>query len=279
MTDITSPVTPVLVAHVDKLERRRNRLIVTIAAIAAVVLVAVVTVGMDLVYSAAVDAHRTAEQTVGLQQTNHDLLLQVKADDAIIQADDAILKRATDGAAQQRSSDVVTGLEVCLLYRVGCPTDPTSTTTAPPAGPAPVAPAAAPPAPVAPRAAQPTTTTTTVPARPPITTRLGTAVDGAATCALALAYLATHQAPGFTDVCGPNAAAGPCAAFGIGADGHRVVGCTIARGPAGGPYTGTIYIDSTCSSIVPPENEAANSFILTGRRSGPTDPYGPAHCQ
>jgi hypothetical protein len=107
----------------------------------------------------------------------------------------------------------------------------------------------APPA-AAPSTAAPTTTTTTV-------TRVPSPVV-ATSCADALAYLATHQAPGFTDLCADGSALG-----------H--LGVTCVNEPGMCPGRRVVHI--ACPAPFVYMNEAHNSWVLTGERSG-VDPYG-----
>ena len=77
-------------------------------------------------------------------------------------------------------------------------------------------------------------------------------------CAEALAYLAAHQAPGFTDSC-----------FDGSAFGH--LGVTCVNQP--GMCTGQRIIRIACPAPFVYMNEAHNSWTLIGARTG-IDPYG-----
>ena len=98
-----------------------------------------------------------------------------------------------------------------------------------------------------------TTTTTTVAtpivAAPPAVTT---------TCADALAYLAAHQAPGFRDLCADGSAFG-----------HLGVTCVNAAGMC----PGTRFVHIACPAPFVYMNEAHNSWVLIGTRTG-IDPYG-----
>ncbi len=108
------------------------------------------------------------------------------------------------------------------------------------------------------------TTTATTPATPPSPTALlpltGPEPSSASTtgCAEALAYLATHQAPGFVDTCADGSAFG-----------HLGVTCADAAGMC----PGTRFIHIACPAPFVYMNEAHNSWALTGTGSG-IDPYG-----
>jgi hypothetical protein len=143
---------------------------------------------------------------------------------------------SSDTSARPRSGVEVLGEQV---------TRPSiTTTTTGPAAPAPTS---------TPTTAIPATTTpvgpvTAAPARPAF----------AMSCADALAYLASHQAPGFTDVCSDGSAFG-----------H--LGVTCVNQP--GMCEGTRYVHIACPAPFVYMNEAHNSWVLTGQRSG-IDPYG-----
>lgn len=77
-------------------------------------------------------------------------------------------------------------------------------------------------------------------------------------CAAALAYLATHAAPGFHFEC-PGYA-----------DGHQAMTCMNVAGLC--PGTKLIAINDPCPAAY--MNEASNSWVLLGLRSAPIDPYG-----
>ena len=77
-------------------------------------------------------------------------------------------------------------------------------------------------------------------------------------CADALAYLAAHQAPGYTDECGDGTAFG-----------H--LGVTCVNQP--GMCEGERLIHIACPAPFVFMNEAHNSWVLIGQRAG-IDPYG-----
>ena len=78
------------------------------------------------------------------------------------------------------------------------------------------------------------------------------------TCADALAYLAAHQAPGFTASCADGSAFG-----------HLGVTCVNQAGMCEGQR----YIHIACPAPFVYMNEAHNSWTLIGARTG-IDPYG-----
>jgi hypothetical protein len=112
----------------------------------------------------------------------------------------------------------------------------------------------------------PTTTTTTTarPAPPPpvlvaAPARVPLARPAVSTtCADALAYLAAHQAPGFSDVCADGTALG-----------HLGVTCVNLAGMCEGQR----IIRIACPAPYVYMNEAHNSWVLIGARTG-IDPYG-----
>ena len=124
-------------------------------------------------------------------------------------------------------------------------------------------------------AAPPTTTTVPTTAPPPrsistappsaeTASRTTTAHAAPATpsgCPAALAYLAAHAAPGFRFVC-------PGYAYG-----HQAMTCVNVAGMC--PNEELIVIAVACPASW--MNEANNSWVLTGRSSGPIDPYGYCH--
>ncbi len=106
-----------------------------------------------------------------------------------------------------------------------------------------------------------TTTTTTTPVVPAVVASVPGPVPAAAyttTCADALAYLASHQAPGFVDSCGDGVA-----------QGH--LGYTCADTP--GRCAGARFVRIACPAPFVFMNEAHNTWVVTGQRSG-IDPYG-----
>jgi len=78
-------------------------------------------------------------------------------------------------------------------------------------------------------------------------------------CDAALAYLTANQAPGFTDVCAPEAA-------GPGRAGYTTA---VTQGTT---TTGTIYI--SCPAPIVYQNEASNSWKFSGVGGVPLDPWG-----
>ena len=78
------------------------------------------------------------------------------------------------------------------------------------------------------------------------------------TCAVALAYLAAHQAPGFRDSCADGSALG-----------HLGWTCSDQRGMCAGQR----FIRIACPAPFVYMNEAHNSWVLLGARTG-IDPYG-----
>lgn len=132
---------------------------------------------------------------------------------------------------------------------------PTTTTTAPP--PTTTTTPPPPPPPPAP--------TTTAPPPPPAA---AAAAPGYG-CGAALAYLASHEAPGFTNSCpGPS-------------DGHQA---TTTAYYSSGQVTGTIGIEDPCPAAY--MNEAHNSWVLRAQYMGTPipdglgttiDPYGYCH--
>ena len=78
------------------------------------------------------------------------------------------------------------------------------------------------------------------------------------TCADALAYLAAHQAPGFSDVCAAGTARG-----------HLGFTCVNQAGMC----EGLRIIRIACPAPFVFMNEAHNSWVLIGARTG-IDPFG-----
>lgn len=112
-----------------------------------------------------------------------------------------------------------------------------------------------------PASAASTTTSTTLPAVAPVVSATpAPAVTPAVptTCADALAYLAAHQAPGFADTCADGSALG-----------H--LGYTCAN--VAGRCAGQRFIRIACPAPFVYMNEAHNSWVVIGERSG-IDPYG-----
>jgi len=99
-----------------------------------------------------------------------------------------------------------------------------------------------------------TTSTTTVPPAPPP----APAPAPSTSCADALAYLAAHQAPGFTDLCADGSAFG-----------HLGVTCVDQPGMC----PGARIVHIACPAPFVYMNEAHNSWVLLGQRTG-IDPYG-----
>jgi hypothetical protein len=79
-------------------------------------------------------------------------------------------------------------------------------------------------------------------------------------CGPALAYLSAHAAPGFTFQC-PGYA-----------DGHQAMTCVNHAPECAGKLIIAIAVPCPAAYM----NEASNSWVLTGQRSTPIDPYG--HC-
>jgi hypothetical protein len=100
--------------------------------------------------------------------------------------------------------------------------------------------------------------TTTVALAPSTTTTITRVPAVTTTCADALAYLASHQAPGFTDVCADGSAFG-----------H--LGVTCVNQP--GMCEGQRFVHIACPAPFVYMNEAHNSWTLLGRRTG-IDPFG-----
>jgi hypothetical protein len=86
------------------------------------------------------------------------------------------------------------------------------------------------------------------------------ASSGGYGCAAALAYLSSHAAPGFSFSC-------PGYAYG-----NQAMTC-VNHAPQC-PNAKIIAIAVPCAAAY--MNEASNSWVLTGARSGAIDPYG--HC-
>ena len=128
-------------------------------------------------------------------------------------------------------------------------------TTATAAHAAPPAPAATdPPPPPPPRPAPSPVVAAAAPAPRP-----ASATAAAQGCQAALAYLASHAAPGFAVACPHDAG------------GHEAT--TVCNGPpdcAAG--TMFIWIADPCPAAY--MNEASNSWVLLGRSDAPWDPYG-----
>jgi hypothetical protein len=115
--------------------------------------------------------------------------------------------------------------------------------------------------------------TTVVPSRPaPITTVVSvpraTTVPIATTvpqsgygCSYALAYLASHAAPGFGFACPGNSL------------GHQAMTCVNVAGVCPGADLITITVPCPAAYM----NEASNSWVLLGLRKAPIDPYGYCH--
>jgi hypothetical protein len=147
------------------------------------------------------------------------------------------------GASSRPTALRRSGVEV-LGEQVARPAVTTTTATTPVSSTTTGAPTS-----TAPRVPVPVTTgVTAAPARPAV----------AMSCADALAYLASHQAPGFTDVCSDGSAFG-----------H--LGVTCVNQP--GMCEGMRYVHIACPAPFVYMNEAHNSWVLTGQRTG-IDPYG-----
>ena len=108
-------------------------------------------------------------------------------------------------------------------------------------------------------AATPTTPPAPAPAVPLVPVReAAPAVPGGYGCALALAYLTAHAAPGFTL---------ECPAW---ADGHQAMSCDNVPGIC--PGTKLIAISTPCPAAY--MNEASNSWVVLGESNAALDPYG-----
>ncbi len=77
-------------------------------------------------------------------------------------------------------------------------------------------------------------------------------------CGAALSYLAAHSAPGFHFDCPGNS------------EGHQAMTCINVPGIC--PGSRLIVISVPCAAAY--MNEASNSWVLSGLRSAPIDPYG-----
>jgi len=77
-------------------------------------------------------------------------------------------------------------------------------------------------------------------------------------CSAALSYLSGHAAPGFHFECPGDA------------EGHQAMTCVNVAGIC--PGSRLIVINVPCAAAY--MNEASNSWVLTGLRSAPIDPYG-----
>lgn len=124
---------------------------------------------------------------------------------------------------------------------------------APATVPAAVAPPA-PPRPLPTPAPVPAATTTTT-APHPAAPAPGPSGYG---CSYALAYLDSHAAPGFSLYCPGNA------------EGHQAMTCIDVAGVC--PGQKLIAIADPCPAAY--MNEASNSWVMQGLRSGAIDPYG-----
>ncbi|MGH9054635.1 MAG: hypothetical protein ACRDYY_02005, partial [Acidimicrobiales bacterium] len=98
------------------------------------------------------------------------------------------------------------------------------------------------------------------PAPPPPGLAASSAPSGSG-CAAAIAYLSGHAAPGFRFECPGNAL------------GHQAMTCIDVAGVC--PGYKLIAIADPCAAAY--MNEASNSWVLQGLRSGPIDPYGYCH--
>lgn len=128
-------------------------------------------------------------------------------------------------------------------------TQPAPTTTVAKAAPKP-SPTTTPPAPK----------TKTVAAVTPVTPTVA-AANSTYGCAPALAYLASHSAPGFQY---------ECPGYSLG---HQAMTCIDVSGVC--PGEKLIVITIPCEAAY--MNEASNSWVLSGLRSAPIDPYGYCH--
>lgn len=138
-------------------------------------------------------------------------------------------------------------------------TSATATTTPIPT-PAPVARAA----PTAPAPSTTPTTSCAVQALgscliPSPTTPRAVATGPGFGCAQAIAYLQANSAPGFTFGCAPHSALG-----------HYGYTCTNVPGIC----AESKHIQIACPAPFVYQNEASNSFVITGAKGGRIDPYG-----
>lgn len=99
------------------------------------------------------------------------------------------------------------------------------------------------------------------PSPPPVPVTSPKPAPQSYTCATALAYLASHAAPGFRFEC-PGYA-----------EGHQAMTCVNVAGIC--PGEKLIAIAVVCPATW--MNEASNSWVLTGRSNAPIDPYGYCH--
>jgi hypothetical protein len=159
---------------------------------------------------------------------------------------------AATGGRRARGAAVGTEVLGTQVTRPAPPSTAPSSSTTSPTVPAP-APASTSVTADAPRPADaqatPSPATTTTASTPHATTM---------SCVVALAYLAAHQAPGFSDSCADGSA-----------EGH--LGYTCVNTP--GRCDGTRFIRIACPAPFVYMNEAHNSWVLIGRRTG-IDPYG-----
>jgi hypothetical protein len=156
--------------------------------------------------------------------------------------------RAVTSSSGLRPEHKIHAALVATTAPTTVPAPTTTTTTAPPPPPPPVP------------------TTTAPPPPPPASAPAASPGYG---CGPALAYLASHEAPGFTSSCpGPN-------------DGHQA---TTTAYYSNGEVTGTIGIEVPCPAAY--MNEAHNSWVLRSRYLGTPipdglgdtiDPYGYCH--
>jgi hypothetical protein len=93
------------------------------------------------------------------------------------------------------------------------------------------------------------------------TTPAAPALAAADTCSAALSYLSGHSAPGFSFEC-PGYALG-----------HQAMTCINVAGAC--PGVKLIVISVVCPASY--MNEAHNSWVLAGLRTGSIDPYGYCH--
>jgi hypothetical protein len=131
-----------------------------------------------------------------------------------------------------------------------------------PARPAAVAPPAAAPAPRAAAAPAPRAPAPAPAPAPAVQTRsqvpAAPAQPAADSCSAAISYLQANSAPGFSFEC-PGYALG-----------HQAMTCVNVSGVCAGEKL--IVISTVCPASY--MNEAHNSWVLTGLRSGSIDPYG-----
>lgn len=157
----------------------------------------------------------------------------------------------------------VVDTQAATAERVAAAESTTTTTTTTATPPRPVAPPTT-AAPVA-RPSSTTSTTEQQAVQHAIETRsltpAATDLAGASSCGAAISYLEANSAPGFQFEC-PGYALG-----------HQAMTCVNVAGVC--PGERLIVISTVCSASY--MNEAHNSWIIAGYRTGTIDPYGYCH--